>query len=314
MEIIKSLETIRIDEPTVVALGNFDGVHQGHQLILKDAIDYAKEHNIKSACYTFSNHPVNFFMNKTGQLDKCVKLICTEEEKLATLEKLGFDIVINVEFNEDIMKMRAMDFIYDILKDRLSAKAVCCGFNYTYGVKAEGDVDLLRKEGAKIGMDILVRDAKSFGDTVISSTEIRKLIASGDMEMLTEYLGRHYTLSGVVEHGLSLGREIGFPTMNIEAPMTMALPPNGVYFTNAIIDGRTYPAITNIGVKPTVEESNKVKNFETNIFNFHENAYDKFVKIEFLKWERPEIKFESIDALREQISKDVKLAKEYHNI
>ncbi len=313
MQIIKSLENIQIKDKTVVALGNFDGVHTGHKLILEGAVEHARRNGYKALCYTFSNHPLNFFMEKSGHPEKCVKLICTEEEKLAMLEKLGFDIVVNVTFNEDIMSMRAMDFIHGVLFDKLNAAAVCCGFNYSFGVKAEGKIDLLKSECDKHGVEVLIKEAVQIDGVVISSTEIRRLIAEGNMELLTKYFGRPYTLSGTISHGLSLGRKIGFPTMNITAPLTMALPPNGVYYTNAIVEGKSYPAITNIGVKPTVDDT-KVKSIETNIFNFHEDIYDKDAIVEFLFWERPEYKFNSIEELQAQIAKDVELAKKYHGI
>lgn len=313
MQVIKSLEDIRISERTAVAVGNFDGVHMGHRTILESAVDCAHRNGFLAVCYTFSNHPVNFFMEKNGMPEKCVKLICTEADKLGMLEKLGFDIVVNVPFDENVMTMRAMDFIHAILKDKLNAAAVCCGFNYSFGVKAEGNVELLKSECSNLGITVNVHDAVEIDGTVVSSTEIRKLIKEGDMELLTRFLGRPYALSGTVSHGLALGREIGFPTMNITAPMTMALPPNGVYFTNAAVGGETFKAITNIGVKPTVEYT-KVKSIETNIFDFNDDVYDAKVTIEFLKWERPEVKFDNIEALTSQISHDVNLAMEYHGL
>lgn len=313
MQVIKSLEDIRIPDKTVVALGNFDGIHMGHRTILESAVEYARKNDVLAVCYTFSNHPVNFFMEKAGKPEKCVKLICTEKNKLKMLEELGFDVVVNVPFDEKIMSMRAIDYIHVILKEKLNAVAVCCGFNYSFGVKAEGKVDLLIEEGEKLGIEVLVHDAVEIEGKVVSSTSVRKLIAEGDMELLTKYLGRPYALSGTVSHGLALGREIGFPTMNITAPLTMALPPNGVYFTNAVVGGKSFKAITNIGVKPTVDDT-KVKSIETNIFDFNDDIYDEKVIIEFLKWERPEVKFDNIEALTAQISRDVQLAMEYHGL
>lgn len=311
MQIIKNLNEIdRIEKKTAVALGNFDGIHLGHKAILEDAVACAKENNLLAACYTFANHPLNYFLEKSGRRNECIKLICTEEEKLAMLEEMGFDIVINAPFNEEIMHMRAHDFIVGLLKEKFNASIVCCGFNYSFGVKAEGNVDMLRKEGSELGIEVRVHDAVSDGDTVISSTEIRKLISKGDMETLEFYLGRPYSISGTVNHGMRIGRTIGFPTMNLATPIYMALPPNGVYFTEANISGEKYPSITNIGMKPTV--GGDKKSIETFIFGFDEDVYGKDVKIDFLKFERPETKFENIDDLKKQIDKDCKLAFDYH--
>lgn len=312
MQIFNSHDDIRIERQSVVALGNFDGVHIGHRVILEDAIRIAGETGAKAVCYTFSNHPVNFFRKRAGREDECIKLICTEEKKLAMLEKMGFDVVINVPFDEQTMSMRALTFIDEILDGKCHAAAVCCGFNYSFGVKAEGNVDFLIEECTKRGIDVHVHDAVEIDGKVVSSTEIRRLIAEGDMEKCNALLGRAYTLRGTVSHGEKLGTELGFPTMNFDAPTYMALPPNGVYFTRAIVGDKVYPAITNIGVKPTV--GGKFKSVETNIFDFKADIYGKDVSVEFLKFERPEMKFESVEELRQMIAKNVESAIDYHKV
>lgn len=310
MQVINRHEDIRLERPSVVALGNFDGVHIGHRVILDDAVRIAREKDALAVCYTFSNHPLNFFKCMIGKEEECIKLICTEEEKLKILEDIGFDVVINIQFDESIMKMRAHDFVYEILHERCKCICACCGFNYTFGVKAEGNVDYLRSEGKKLGMDVSILEPVTIDGMVVSSTEIRRLLAAGEMEMADKMLGRAYTLTGIVGHGEHLGTKIGFPTMNFNAPTTMALPPNGVYFTRAEIDGKLYPAITNIGFKPTV--GGKYKTVETNMLDFSGDVYGEEVRVQFLYFERPEMKFGSVEELKEMIAKNVQSAIDYH--
>lgn len=310
MQVITSLDQISLTEQSAVALGNFDGIHIGHSSILEGALLYAKNNGVRSVCYTFSNHPVNFFKERSGKTDNLLKLICTEEEKLRLLEEMGFDIVVNVEFNDHIADMRAFDFIKGILKDKLKAAAVFCGFNYSFGVKAEGNVNYLEQECAKLGIEVSVHDAVKLDGKVVSSTLIRKLIADGQIEFLNKCLGRPYSISGTIVHGNHIGNRIGFPTMNILAPNELVMPPNGVYFTTAEIDGISYDAVTNIGVKPTVGEN--AKSVETNLHSFDRDTYGEEMRVFFFEWERPEIKFESIEALRDRIEIDCKLAWDFH--
>ena len=310
MQVINSLDEIRIVNRTAVALGNFDGVHIGHRAILQSAVDCAKAAGLSSVCYTFSNHPANYFLEKAGRYDECVKLICTDEEKLRMLDEIGFDTVINLPFDESICKMKAADFIHKTLADQINAAEVFCGFNYNFGDRAEGNVELLQNECRNLDINVNVLDAVCVNGVVVSSTEVRRLIAEGDMETLSLFLGRNYSLGGNVSHGSKVGRKIGFPTVNVTAPLSMALPPNGVYFTDASVDNIKYHAITNIGVKPTV--GGKVKSIETNMFDFDGDLYGKDVNVEFLKWERPEKDFGSIEMLQKQIEIDCAKAREYH--
>lgn len=310
MQIFSKHEDILIDGNSVVALGNFDGIHIGHRTILEDAVRIARERGVSAVCYTFSNHPVNFFMKRAGRESECIKLICTEDDKLVMLEELGFDAVANIPFDETTMSMRASSFIHDILNKRLNAVCVCCGFNYTFGVKAEGNIDYLRSECSKLGIDVSIHNAVKIGNTVVSSTEVRGQIARGEMDVCKEFLGRAYALKGIITHGERLGTRIGFPTMNFDAPTTMALPPNGVYFTRVIIEGEAYPAITNIGIKPTV--GGRFKTIETNVFEYNMDTYGKTVSVEFLKFCRPEKKFDSVEELRKTIADNVQSAIDYH--
>lgn len=306
MIVINSLENLNILD-TAIALGNFDGVHLGHQEIIKKAVAYSKENKLKSAIFTFSNHPRNLIPGK-----KEVKNIIYPDEKAKLIEALGVDYFVNIEFTEEIMKMPPEEYVKSILIDALKAKAIFSGFNYRFGYKAEGDTGLLKKLGEKYGFSLFVSNPVIIDNEVVSSTLIRELIKSGDIDECDKFLGRNYAFRGKVVVGNRLGKSIGFPTSNIMIDESMVTPPNGVYITYLKYNGVRYPSITNVGVKPTIGEFKK--NMETHIFNFNKELYDKTVEIEFIEMMRPEAKFSSLDELISQIRNDCDKAKVYHGI
>lgn len=299
MKVIRSLDDVKIDGQTVVALGNFDGVHIGHREILLSAVRKAKRNNWTPVCFTFSTHT-----------RKEVSLICTEMEKMALLQSLGIEIVVDIPFDEKIRNTSAEDFIRRILGETLHAAAVCCGFNFRFGKKAAGDVDLMQSLGRDLGMEVLVNEPVYVDDMVVSSTLVRRLITEGDMERASVCLGRNFYCTGKVIPGKQLGGRIGFPTANVVFEAYRIAPPNGVYYTLAEIDGVKYPGITDVGVKPTVGEFEK--SIETHVYGLNRDLYGKNIRIEFLKWERPEMKFGSVEELRERIASDCEKGRQYH--
>ncbi len=307
MIIFNSLEKIKDIEPCTIALGNFDGVHKGHQQLISKAVERAEVLGIKSAVFSFSNHPKNLI---PGQ--KPVMNIIYQDEKAALIEELGVDYLFNIEFTEKIKNTSPVDFIEKLLVGRFNAKEIFCGFNYRFGYKAAGNTELLHREGQKMGFVCNEIEPVTIDGEVVSSTLIRALIMSGEVDECAKYLGRNYEIGGEVVVGNKLGRTIGFPTSNITIDENMVTPPNGVYITNCIYNGTKYPSITNVGVKPTVGEYKK--NMETHIFNFNKELYGKHIKIEFLQMTRDEVKFDSVEELSAQIAKDCKEAKEYHGL
>lgn len=307
MVVFNCLEDIKNIEPCCVALGNFDGVHVGHQALISKAVDKAKKFGIKSGVFTFSTHPKNLI---PGQ--KPVKNIIYQEEKAALLEKLGVDYLFNIEFTKEIMTTPPEEYIRMFLVEKFNAKEVFCGFNYRYGFKAAGDGDLLRACGEKYGFNVNQIEPVIIDGDVVSSTLIRGLIMAGEMDECEKYLGRTYDIGGEVVVGNRLGKKIGFPTSNIMIDESMVSPPNGVYVTYCLYNGVRYPSITNVGVKPTIGDFKK--NMETHIFNFDKELYGKFIKIEFLKKTRDEVKFSSVEELSAQIERDCNLAREYHGL
>lgn len=300
MKIFTSLDDVNFNKKTAVALGNFDGVHIGHQQILMDAVRIAHENDMISVCFTFSVHPKEL-------IDDGIRFITTEDDKMRILSEIGIDATVSIPFDEKIMKTKAEDFIDDMLRGTLNAGAVCCGFNYRFGDRAAGDAELLSSLCETHGIRVNVHDPVEIDGETVSSTAIRELIENGDMSRCAEYLGRSYSLSGKVSTGNSLGSRIGFPTANFKVQEMLVVPPNGVYFTNAIYKGRSYRSITNIGVKPTVGKHDK--SVETNIFDFGQRIYGETVIVEFLRYWRPETKFGSIDELRKQIALDIEAAR-----
>ena len=311
MEIINSLDQLNLTYKTSVALGNFDGIHVGHREIFRAALDAAAEKDLKSLCFTFSNHPFNFILRREDSDPDAVKLICTEDEKKALIEDMGFDILVNVPFDEHIMKMQAHDFFSDIVRDKLNAGYVSVGFNYTYGARATGRPDTLRRECEAAGIGVSIHDAVIVDGDVVSSTLIREMIATGNMEMTAKLLGRPYSFAGMVKHGKRLGSRMGIPTINIPAPDRQMLPPNGVYFSRILIDGVTYISVSNIGVNPTVNNDSRRKTIETNIFDFDDDAYGKEVTVFFDHFSRGERKFRNQEELFAQIARDCENARNY---
>jgi riboflavin kinase/FMN adenylyltransferase len=320
MQIFTDLAQLNIEGRTSVALGNFDGLHVGHREIMTDAIRSAEEHGLKSLCFTFSNHPFNFILQRADDDPDAVKLICTEEEKVELVRDMGFDILVNIPFDETVMKMRAHEFFEGIILGKLKAGCVSVGFNYTYGARAEGKPDDLVRECSEAGIEVNIHDAVTIGGRVVSSTLIREMISTGNMERTALYLGRPYSFSGTIKHGKHLGTGNGVPTINIPAPSRQMLPPNGVYFSRVLLGGREFKSVSNIGVNPTVNQDNDQavlntkpgKVIETYIFDFSDDVYGEDVTVYFDHFSRGERKFRSREELFEQIRRDCDQARAYH--
>lgn len=309
MKVYRTLDEINIDYDTAVALGNFDGVHLGHLEIIKAAVIMAKKMGLTPACFTFSNHPRDVFKCDTDN-EEGIKFIACDEEKIELLDKLGIEVVFDVPFDEVTMKMAPEKFISDILYGKLNAKGLCCGFNFNFGAKAKGDEGLLRALSSKYGyITEVIRPVKIDGE-LVSSTAIRIAISSGEIEKANSFLGRAFSITGVVKHGNHIGTKIGFPTANIAVTKKKVAPANGVYFTNTIVDGKRYKSVTSVGTKPTI--GNYDKAIETNIFGIDYDLYGKTIIVEFLKFHRPELKFDSIETLTAEIAKDIESARRFH--
>ena len=297
MEIIRSIEDITNMDKTAVALGNFDGVHLGHQKLISEAVDRAEHDGVKSAVFTFSNHPSGLIPGV-----KAVKSILTDERKAGLIEELGVDYLFDVPFTEELRDMEAEDFVRELLVGRMNVQEAFCGYNYQFGAHAFGTSEILEMFGEKYGFNVYEMPPFEIDGQIVSSSLIRLLIEEGLVSRIKTFMGRHYEIEGEVVVGNRLGKKLGFPTSNLELNEQMAAPPNGVYTTYCIYNGVRYPSITNVGNKPTVGDFDK--NVETHIFDFDKELYGKNITVELLKKMRDEQKFDSLDDLSAQIVKD----------
>lgn len=304
MNIYKKLNEIVNMQPTAVALGNFDGVHKGHQMLIRECVAAAEEKGLAPSVFTFTNHPVNEIAGKT-----IIKNIMTFEEKAEQLEKLGVENLFSPVFDDTIRTKGAFDFVKDILVDLFHTKHAVCGFNYRFGYKAEGDADRLAQLGREFGYGVSVIPEIRINGNTVSSTLIRQIIDEGRIDEYKDYTGRLYCIDGKVVQGKHLGRRIGFPTVNLSLDTTEAFPRNGVYITQTTVNKQKYQSITNVGNKPTVGEF--AKNAETHIFDFDGDLYGQEVRIEFIKMLRPERKFDTLEDLQAEIHKNCLQAQEF---
>jgi riboflavin kinase/FMN adenylyltransferase len=301
MKIFETIDSININRETAVALGNFDGVHRGHERLISQMTSYAAEHGLTSCVFTFSNNPKNFI---TGR--NTVKSLLTQADKRELIRGLGVDCLISVPFDERFHEMSPRAFIDELVLGTMKAKAIGCGFNFRFGKNARGDVKTLERASLSEGFELNVLSPVRIDGVLVSSTMIREIIQAGDVGLCSEYLGREFALSGTVIHGDRNGHKLGFPTANIAPPEDMVIPADGVYATFAYIgksrDAVRHPAVTNIGLRPTF--GGKVRLAETHLLDFNGNLYEKNLRIEFVKRLRGEVKFDSIEQLSEQISSD----------
>lgn len=307
MKVFYSLDEIKALDETGVALGNFDGVHVGHQKLINNTVQNSKRNGLSSIIFTFVNHPKNI----TKQAD-AVKNIITWKEKLEILESLGVDYLAAIEFDNVFKKMSPHDFVKLILIDKLNMKEAHCGFHYRFGYKAMGDTQLLKALSNEYGFDLFILEPVKVDNMLVSSTKIRQLISTGQMEECAKFLGRRYALEGNVIYGKQNGKKMGFPTANLLVNESRVIPPNGVYITKCFVDNIVYNSITNIGYNPTFKGDRRL--IETYIFDFNEDIYNQHIRVEFYKSIRGEIKFESVEALKEQIAVDVNTTKIYYHL
>ena len=303
------IEEIREIEETVVALGNFDGVHKGHQELIRRAVNSAISANLKSAVFTFSNHPKNVLAGK-----RIVKNILYWDDKSKMLADLGVDYLISVQFDQSMQNMCPEDFIRNVLVKKLHMREAYCGFNYRFGHLGEGSPEVLMHVGLAEGFGIHVLEPYMVRGKVVSSTAIRQYIARGEVDKCLAMMGNYYSIRGTVIPGNRLGRQIGFPTSNIMLDEEMVTPANGVYITYCNYEGIRYPGVTNVGCKPTIGSGKKISNVETHIFHFNKEIYGRQIRVEFLERIREEMKFSSVEALSDQIRRDCLTAASYHGI
>ena len=284
----------KINSPTSVALGFFDGVHLGHTALINKAKESASG-DIKSVIYTLDTHP-------SALLGHPVPMITPTEERLSILKSLNADYIYLQKTDRDFLSISPEDFVEKILVERLNAAHVFSGENYTFGKNKSGNPELLKKLCEKAGINYTIVPFSKEGEQIISSSLIRTKLSEGKISDSNKMLGRSFSLSGTVIHCRNVGHTLGFPTANILPPENINLPMSGVYATNTIIDGKTFPSITNVGSAPTFGESKTI--IETHILDFKKDIYSKNIRIEFINLLRHQKKFSSPDLLADQLKKD----------
>lgn len=296
------LEDLVQNDDLSIALGTFDGVHRGHQAIIKEAVDIGKEKNIKSAVLTFDIHPRIFIPEKASP-----KIITDNNSKAKIIESLGVDYLFFVNFDESLRDLEYDRFL-KYLVNGMKAKCIVCGYNYKFGKSGLGNTEILKQYQNILHYDLKIVDRISFNNEKISSTIIREKISKGDIKDANRLLGYSLVATGEVVSGKCIGHTIGFPTANILIDDNLCFK-NGVYITLAHIDNSIYPSITNIGYTPTIQSNYRV--METNIFNFSDDIYGKTITIEFLEFLRGETKFNSLEELVKRVNKDILTSKKY---
>lgn len=289
---------------TCVALGNFDGVHHGHRMIISKAAERARIEGLMSCVYTFGIHTSHF-------LGSAKKLITNTDEKNELISELNCDLIYLDDF-ESVRYMTPSSFCKNILNDKLKARYVFCGEDYRFGYKGEGDVSLLDEELSKLGIKLeVIPFLHTDNGETISSTVIREYIKNGDVKTACKLLGSPYMISGIVMHGKQLGRKLGFPTLNIPVPYEKITPKFGVYIATCLLEGTWYEGISNIGIRPTTDSQTETKdiiNCETYLFDYNGDAYGKKIIVKLWDMIRPEMKFTSIEELKERIRVDTDIA------
>lgn len=306
MEIITIRPDVTLNK-TAVVLGNFDGVHMGHKLLLEKAKEIAKQEQLAVAVFTFNPHPSYVIDGK-----KPVDLIYTREEKINVMAYEQVDYYLELSFDETIANLSPIDFIEQILIKQLGARVIVVGADYRFGKHRLGDYRMLVDYAMTHELDVIVAHKLKHDGRDISSTWIREEIAKGNLGLVAHLLGRPYSITGEVVHGKQLGTRLGFPTANIIPASEKILPPNGVYISKAYVGGKEYKAITNIGLKPTVD--GKMFSVEVYILDFRSDIYGRKIRVELYEFMRSEKKFNSIESLVYQIKLDVQQMKSYFEI
>ena len=298
---ISELDTIQ--EPIVYGMGTFDGLHLGHQSIIKEVVDSAKEHKGASVIVTFDAHPFTILQPK-----HIPPRLLQREERYAVLAELGVDYLLELPMSEALLAQSGTEFIHNLCANRNVPKIVV-GTNFNFGYKGQGNSALIRELYPSIEVHDQELVRYDWIDAPISSTAIRSSVLRGDIELANQMLGRPYRFTGTVVKGDQRGRTLGFPTLNFHFPDEMATPADGVYVNEVQIDGKWYGAVGNMGDNPTF--TNQYHRYETHLFNFSDDVYGKVATVEFLAFIRGEVKFDSLQALIDQMEDDKAFALEH---
>lgn len=306
MKVINNIESIKNPfKNAVVTIGNFDGVHIGHQALFREVIEKAVAINGTSVAITFNPHPIKI-LRQNGHLP----LITIHEQKIELIEKTGMDVLICIPFTKEFAQLPALEFVRDLLIDKIGMKAIVVGNDYAFGKNREGNTEFLKACTKEYGFEVIVADWVSVTNTMpgrISSTKIRKLVADGKVAEAQQLLGRYYQVRGIVATGRDRGGKLlGFPTANLQIADELC-PQKGVYAVTVEYNTLKYKGVANIGYSPTFDDN--IFTIEVHMLDFNENIYGRNIRINFVERIRDEMKFSGISELSEQIKKDIDKAR-----
>ncbi len=305
MEILRSIgELERVRGPVVLSIGVFDGIHLGHQAVLRRAIEDAARLGGAPVALTFEPHPLRVL-----RPDRAPRLLTSSAHKARLIEAEGFPYLLIVPFDAEFAAQPPEIFVRRLAEAARPLRQICVGENWAFGAQRAGNVASLRQLGAERGFDVAEVAAVQVDGVTVSSTRIREAVERGDLAAARKFLGRDYTILGTVEAGAQLGRTIGFPTANLRAHNEQ-FPPDGVYAVRVGLDGERRNGVANIGFRPTVVPGASERKLEVHLFDFEGDLYGRDLDVDFIRFLRGEQKFAGIGALREQIARDAAAARE----
>jgi len=303
MEILWKIPTQFPYKDVGLTIGVFDGVHLGHQKIIKEVVDSCRKNGMRSVIITFETHPKKILFSTT------LPLLTTINQKIDIISKMGIDVFIITAFEEELMHLEATEFIEKLLIEKLKMRQMWVGTNFLFGKGRKGNIELLQELSLKKGFNLHIVEPVKFEGEFVSSTKIREYLVQGDVTKANLFLSRPYTISAKVIHGVKRGRIIGYPTANLQCEEENLLPKEGVYAVKIMIDNEEYNGISNLGYRPTFEEKKEFC-FEVYILDFKEEIYSKELQLSFIKRIRDEKPFKDKYSLIAQLKKDEKEARE----
>jgi riboflavin kinase / FMN adenylyltransferase len=306
MEILRSIpELAHLTGPLFLAIGVFDGVHRGHQAVISTSAKHAESANGTPVVVTFDPHPMKVLRPREAP-----HLLTATQHKIRLIRQLGVQHLLVIKFDKAFAATAPEDFVQQLVMHSKPLREICVGHEWSFGKGRRGNLALLRKLGAQFDFEVVGIPAVTLGNgEPVSSTAIRHAVEAGDLAKAAEMLGHQYTILGTVVRGERLGKKIGFPTANLSAHSEQ-FPPNGVYFAQATLDGVIYPGVVNLGHRPTVSSGKSERVLEIHLLDFDHEIYGKDVEVRFVRYLRPEQKFENLDALARQIEFDVQQARQ----
>jgi len=307
MNVYTDISKIECKKGTVVSVGTFDVVHAGHRKLIGKMLSLASENNLSDILITFNPHP----RNVVSKFNK-ISILTSLNEKLTLIEKLGVGNVFVINFNEEFMQTPYEEFIVDFLVNKLNLKYLIIGHDHKFGKNREGDESKLKLIAEKYNFEVISISSIDVDGDVVSSTKIRKHLIAGEIESVNKYLQDKYIISGKVVRGAQRGRQLGYPTINIEPEEDKLLPKRGVYAVSCLIENKVYFGMMNIGNRPTFENLEK-SIIEVNLFRFNKEIYDQNVTVEIYDFIRDEVKFNNMEDLKIQLKIDKDLTENYFN-